>query len=107
MELPSIGRAEGTCGGYLGTRDREAGPPVLRYLDPFRYLSLTLGCVYTMSRHSTTKPHAKQQAEIVAKEDLVDLRHRRTQRRLRGARGCFSPSVSPLTWRTSALRIAL
>jgi len=105
MELPSIGGAGGTGGSYLGTRDREAGPPVRRYLDAFRALRLTVGCVYTMSRPTTTKPRAEQREEA-AREDLVDHRHRRTQGRLRGARGGFFPAVSPLTWRTSALCIA-
>ena len=77
MELPSIGRAEGICGNYHGTRDREAGPPVRRCLDAFRALRLTLGCVYTMSRPTTTGPRAEQR-EGDAKEDLADLRRRRT-----------------------------
>ena len=47
-----------------------------------------------------------EQPEPAAREDRVDLRRRRTQGRLRGARGGFFPAVSPLTWRTSALRIA-
>ena len=78
MELPSIGGAKGTGGNY---RDREAGPPVRRYLDAFRYLSLSLGSVYTMSRPTTTRPHAEQHAEIVAREDRADLALRRTPRK--------------------------
>ncbi len=31
--LPSIKEGEGTSGSYLGSRDREARPPVRRYLD--------------------------------------------------------------------------
>ena len=106
VELPRNGGTEGTGGNYPGTRDREAGPPpVRRYLDAFKALSLTLGCEYTMSRPTTTIPRAEQREEA-AREDPVDLRHRRTQVRLRGARGRFFLAVSPFTWKTSALRIA-
>ena len=106
MELPSIWGAEGTGGSYPRVRVREAGPPVHRYLDAIRHTDLTMGTVYTISRYTmTTRPRAEQREEA-AREDLLDLCHRRAQGRLRGARGAFFPAVSPLTWRTSALRIA-
>ena len=88
------------------TQSSGSGPPVHRSLDAFRHTGLTMCTVYMMSRYTmTTRPRAEQREEA-ARKDLVDLRRRRTQGRLRGAIGGFLPAVSPLPWRTSALRRA-
>ncbi len=53
MELPSSGGAGGIGGNYPGSKDRERGgtPPSRHFFNVFRPLRLTLGNVYTMSRH--------------------------------------------------------
>jgi hypothetical protein len=72
-----------------------SGTPVHPYLNAFIHIRLTLGFVYTMSRYTmSTRPRAEQ-PEDDAREDLVDLRRRRTQGRLRGAKGVFSQRFPP------------
>jgi len=67
---------------------------------------MTLGSVYYDVETGDDKRPRAEQREDTAREDLVDLRPRRTQGRLRGARGGFSPAISPLTWGNLALSIA-
>ena len=53
-------------------------PPAHRHLDAIRHTNLTLGTVYTMARYTmATRPRAEQWKDP-AREDLVDLRRRRT-----------------------------
>ena len=93
--LPSIGGAEGAGGSYHGFRVREAGPPVRCYHDAFIHTDLTLGTLYTMSRPTMTRPRAEQR-EGAARDDLVDLRRRRTSgATVRCQRGGFL-GVSPI-----------
>jgi hypothetical protein len=88
------------------TRDREAGhPPCHRLLRLSRPLMPDPGPVFNDAKANDDKG-PQEQPEPATREDRDDFRHRRTHGRLRGARGGFFPAVSPLKWRTLALRIA-
>jgi len=89
-------------GQEIGRRDT---PRAIGCFGSFRNVLPDLGSVFNDAEANNDKgPH--EQPELAAREDLVDLRHRRTHGRLFGARGGVSPAVSPLTWRTSALLMA-
>ena len=110
-ELPLIRGGGGQRDMRKLSRVQRSGggiPPPRRYLDVIQITPLDpRQRVNDVKVNDDKRPRAEQQLEIVAREDLVDLRRRRTQGRLRGARGRVFLAVSPLMWRPPALRIAL
>ena len=80
------------AGLEIGRRD----PPPRRYLDAIQITPPDPGQhVYDVEAFDDNRPRAEQQVEIDARENLVDLRRRPSQGRLRGARGGFPQRFPP------------
>ena len=90
---------------FLGQEIGRRNPPVQSVASANRKRSLDPVQVFNYAEANDDKG-PQEQPERDAREDRGDFRHRRTQGRLRSARGVFFPKVTPITWRTSALRIA-